>query len=270
MRIDIHTHAFHHRVAARAVSALNRAMNLHCEASGSLQDLIQEEEGCGMDRFAVLCCAARAGQVRAVNNFALSLRKEDARILPFGTVHPRESAWEEELDRLAAHGIGGLKLHPDYQGFGMDDPMLWAVLEACEGRFCVLFHVGSQSAFPETAPSSPQALLKLVRNFPRVDIIAAHLGGHHMWQHVAKVFAGVHCPHLWFDTSSTTSALDEKSLRSLLRLLPSDHCFFGSDWPIFHVEPELERLQRKAGLGSAQLEALLQQAASLLQHYYPL
>lgn len=269
MRIDMHTHAFHHRVAARAVEQLNRGLSLHCEASGSLQDLILEEEGCGMDRFAVLCCAAEPEQVRAVNNFAFSLRKTDERIIPFGTVHPGGSDWAEELDRLAVHGIGGIKLHPDYQGFSMADPGLCALLEACEGRFCVLFHVGSPAS-PKTAPSSPQALLKLAQNFPRVDIIAAHLGGYHMWQHVAEVFAGVHCPHLWFDTSSTTAYLDEKTLQGLLRLLPSDHCFFGSDWPIFHLDQELERLQGKGGLGRTQMEALLQQAAPLLQNYYSL
>lgn len=270
MRIDIHTHAWLSHGAKRAVQALSRGFGLQCEASGVLDDLVNEERKADMDRACVLCCAARGEHVHAVNRFAISLLAKDSLLLPFGTVHPELPSWEEELDFLASAGIGGIKLHPDYQGFRLDDKAMFPLYEAMSGRFCLLAHVGSRQKQGgcKTLFSTPRQLERIAGSFPSLHIIGAHMGGWCMWDDVEEIFAHG-CPeNLWFDTSNTSFHADSSRLGRLLRILPCDRLVFGSDWPFFRVEGELARLQA-VGLSGRQMDDLTSNGERLLKLYYP-
>ncbi|MDO5536337.1 MAG: amidohydrolase family protein [Desulfovibrionaceae bacterium] len=267
MRIDIHTHAFHPKVAARAVAHLNSSYMVHCEGTGTLADLEEDEAAAGLDANVVLCAATSPSQVIPANNFALNVLGSDSRAIAFGTLHPAYGDWERELARLEQGGIHGLKLHPDFQGISMDDVRLRPIFEACQGRFCILFHVGSRSISPSAVPSSPWALMRVLRNFPRLDVIAGHFGGYQMWQYVPEVLGGYRGDHLWLDTSSTSMFVDGRTLRSLLSLRPFEQYFFGSDWPLYRPSEELERFQRLSGYGDGKMDDLVSHAALLLRAY---
>ena len=267
MRIDMHAHAWLSHSAGRAVQALSRGFGLQCEASGILEDLVREERRASMDRVCVLCCAARGQYVHAVNRFAASLFAKDKLLLPFGTVHPEMSAWEEELEYLACAGIGGIKLHPGYQGFVLDDRSMYPLYEAMSGRFCLLVHVGGSGQGLQA--STPLQLKKIAQDFPALHIIGAHMGGWGMWQEVEEVFAHGCSMNLWFDTSNTSFHTDKACLGRLLRILPADRLVFGSDWPFFRVGGELERLQAAAGLTETQMDALTGNGLGLLEQYFP-
>ena len=89
LRIDIHTHAFHPRIAARAVASLERTYGLRCQASGLLADLERQEQAAGIDRYALLCAATSASQVVPANNYAIEVHGSDAGCgVAFGTLHP--------------------------------------------------------------------------------------------------------------------------------------------------------------------------------------
>ena len=109
LAIDIHTHAFHPRIAARAVASLERTYGLRCQASGLLADLERQEQAAGIDRYALLCAATSASQVVPANNYAIEVHGSDAGCgVAFGTLHPGFAKWEAELDRLEPgrpHGI---------------------------------------------------------------------------------------------------------------------------------------------------------------------
>ncbi len=109
MRIDFHTHAFHPRVAARAVAAINESCGIQCEGTGQLTDLENDEEKAGLNRHVVLCAALSPSDVIPCNNFAIKVRCDDSRAVAFGTLHPGCANWEKELDRLARNGIRGLR-----------------------------------------------------------------------------------------------------------------------------------------------------------------
>lgn len=267
MLIDIHTHAFHPKIATKAVLHLNKVYALQCEGTGMLADLEKEESQAGIDRYAVLCAATAPAQVIPANNYAINIRRSPDGGIAFGTIHPGYSKWEDELDRLDRNGIRGLKLHPDFQGFSMDDKRLLPVFEACQGRFIVLFHVGSLTDDPLHVPSSPLMLKKVLQAFPRLDVIAAHFGGYRMWELALKVLAGHPVEHLWFDTSSTTPYVDSATLKKLLTMLPEDHYFFGSDWPLKNPLEEHNRFARMSGFCEGQMERLMSNAATLLADY---
>lgn len=265
--IDIHTHAFHPKIASKAVRALEKTYGVHCLGSGLLPDLEEEEVRAGVSYFTVLCAATAPSQVLPANNYAIKIHQDEGnRAIAFGTLHPGYEHWEEELDRLEKNGIRGLKLHPDFQGFSMNDPALLPIYEACEGRFIVLFHVGS-TALPSEAPSSPIKLRKVLQNFPRLDVIAGHFGGYRMWDLALQVFSEHPYEHLWMDTSSTTDFVDQKCLHRLFTLLPEEHYFFGTDWPIYRPGEEMLRLKKLAGFSDERMERLITNASFLLSQY---
>ena len=54
-----------------------------------------------------------------------------------------------------------------------------------------------------------------------------------------------------------------EELRALLAAFPQERLLFGTDWPLYDPEEELERLQRMAGLDDARLEAVMSNAERL-------
>ena len=144
MFTDIHTHAFHPKIARHAVEHLNEAYQLDCVGEGTIADLLLREKRSGIGRCVVLCAATTPGQVVPANDYAVTLQREHPEVTAFGTLHPGYEAWESQLERLKAAGIRGLKLHPDFQHFWLDDPRLLPMFEAAQDDFIFLFHIGGQ------------------------------------------------------------------------------------------------------------------------------
>ena len=159
-------------------------------------------------------------------------------------------------------GLRGLKLHPDFQGFWLDDARLLPIFEAAQKDFIFEIHIGDKTS-PEKNPSCPYKLAAILDAFPGLTVIAAHLGGYRMWDHALKALGGRRRENLWFDTSSVTPFVTHGELRALLDAFPRERLLFGTDWPLYDPEEELERLQRMAGLSDAQLEAVLSNAERL-------
>lgn len=261
MRLDMHTHAFHPKIARKAVAHLNSAYDLTCEGDGTIAHLLEQERAAGIDMAAVLCAATTPSQVIPANNYALELQRTyPDRVLAFGTCHPGFDRWGEELDRLERNGIAGIKLHPDFQGFRLDDPALLPILDACQGRFVLLTHVGSRLP-PARRPSTPAMLARIAAAFPRLTIIAAHFGGYRMWEHTLTDLPP--SDNLWCDTSSTSPYASPELLRALMTHFPPDRLLFGTDWPLSSPEGELRRFQEKSGLSDSRMDALMSNALPL-------
>lgn len=171
----------------------------------------------------------------------MSLQKAHTEVIGFGTLHPGYANWEAELQRIKAAGLRGLKLHPDFQGFWLNDPRLLPIFEAAQKDFIFEIHIGDNIS-PEKNPSCPYKLAAILDAFPGLNIIAAHLGGYRMWEHAMKILGGRRRENLWFDTSSVTPFVTPEELRALLAAFPQERLLFGTDWPLYDPEEELERL----------------------------
>ena len=88
MFIDIHTHAFHTKIARKAIAQINAAYAMDCAGDGSIEHLLAREQAAGIHRFAVLCAATVPAQVIPANNYAISLQKKYPQVIAFGSMHP--------------------------------------------------------------------------------------------------------------------------------------------------------------------------------------
>lgn len=269
MYIDIHTHAFHPKIAHKAVDHLNNFYSLTCSGDGTIDHLLERERKAGLEKCVVLCAATAPAQVIPANNYAISLQREHPdRVIAFGTLHPDYTNWETELGRIKAAGIRGIKLHPDFQSFRLDDPRLLPIFEAAQKDFVFEIHIGDKT-LPEKNPSCPYKLAAILRQFPGIRVIAAHFGGYRMWAHALNALAGKNFENLWFDTSSTTPFATPMLAKKLLRSFPRERILFGTDWPLYDPVDEQRRLQKLGGLSDSEMEGIMSNATALLGNAAP-
>lgn len=253
MYTDTHTHVFHPKIAEKAINQLRGHYGIEPVGTGVLGDLLARADAAGIDRMVVHTAATDPSQVIPANNWALDMERQSTRITAFGTLHPDYAEPEKELDRLRRAGIRGLKFHPDFQGFFLDDPKFARLMEIIGSEFTLMIHVGDQLP-PEQNPSCPLKLAKLRRNFPGPTIIAAHLGGYSHWKWAVEHLAG---QDVYLDTSSSLSFVDDDTLRQLLRRHPPDRLLFGSDYPLFDPADEMRLVERRLVPLGVRLDDLL-------------
>lgn len=162
---------------------------------------------------------------------AVAARAHPGRIVPFCRVDPGRGA-AAALDRAAADGACGLKLHPVAQRFALDAPATVACVAAATDRgWPVLLHAG----FGARALAGP--LVRLLEAVPRARLILAH--GARGDARAVRDALGDH-PEVWWDTSLAT-------LPDLV-ILPPERLLFGSDRPYGEYATALMLVDRAARL----------------------
>lgn len=131
MIIDFHTHTFPDQIAASAVARLSDRANIPAYSSGTAGGLLLAERAAGVDRSIILPVATKPEQVHHIND-AAAAHNEHAfvtNMFSFACIHPDYADWKQELDRIAARNMRGIKLHPAYQQTDLDDPKYLRILE---------------------------------------------------------------------------------------------------------------------------------------------
>ncbi len=259
MRLDVHTHAFHPKIAHKVLEQLSGHYGIAPVGDGTLADLLDRVARAGLDGCVVHSAATTPDQVIPANAWAMSIQRDNPRVTAFGTLHPDYGPWEAQLDQLERAGVRGVKLHPDFQGFRLDDPRLGPMFEAMSGRFAVLVHVGDRLP-PERNPSCPFKLMRVHADHPGLTLIAAHLGGYQHWKWALECLVG---SQVHIDTSSSLPFIDPQDLAAIFQRHPRERILFGSDYPLFDPGQEMDALQRAAGLTPAELDELLCNGAFL-------
>ncbi len=235
--IDFHTHAFPDDLAQKAISALEEhSGDYRAHHDGTVGGLLRSMDRARIERAVVVSIATKPTQVPRITDWSISIVSE--RIIPFASIHPLYRDFERELDRIAAAGLKGIKLHPMYQKFTIDDPGLFPLYRAIADRgLIVLFHAGNDIAFPVTGQASPLRFLKLFESFPNLKMVVSHLGGWTAWDEVEETLLG---KPVYLETSFGIGEADSSQFRKIIENHSPDYLLFGTDSPWLDQKKELQ------------------------------
>ncbi len=251
MRIDAHTHVWPESIASRALSRAD--VDVPAVGDGTVSGLDRALEEAGIDRGVCLAVANTPDRVEAANRFAASLDSRTTTI-GFGTIHAALSP-EKSLDSLRRHGLRGVKVHPLFQNYRLDDPQLIETLDALRDDYIVVAHVGAGRDAEANERCTPPMLLNLIQQLPGLRLVACHFGGFRQLEQAAELIIG---ESIYLDTSwpPSLSTLDPNAVRRLIERHGADRIVFASDWPMADPSREVEAIERLR-LGEAATTAIL-------------
>lgn len=246
--IDFHTHIYPEKIAAKATQSVAQEYDLHAELTGTANVLLSEGKEAGISKYVLLPVAVTPEHIASINNFVSQQTKEHSEFIGFGTLHAAMENPLEEIGRLQTLGLCGIKFHPDMQRFPIDDSRLDVVYDALQGRLPVLIHCGD----PRYDYSHPKRLKNVLRKFPKLTVIAAHMGGWGLIDTAYEVLKNENC---YFDISSTMMFVPRDRLVNYIRLYGVERILFGTDFPLWNPSKEVESLLN-LGLTSDETESI--------------
>lgn len=239
--IDMHCHIFPEKIAIKAASAIGDFYGAPMRADGTVKQMLKLGSEAGISQFLVCSAATTPDQVPAINNFiSESVKQYPDKLIGFGTLHPEMDNPKEEIDRLASLGLKGVKLHPDFQRFKIDDSKAEKLYALLEGRFPMLIHMGDY----RNNLSHPKRMAAIADKFPSLKIIAAHFGG---WSQTRDALEYLAPKNIYVDSSSSLYLMTPEEGKKLVRQWGADRIFYGADYPMWNFKEEIKR-HRDLGL----------------------
>ncbi len=217
---------------------------------GMAHILSQLEAEAGVEKTLVCSVATTPHQVESINDFICRKCKEYPQFLGLATLHQDMEDPEAEIERAEKLGLVGIKLHPDFQHFCIDDEKMFPTYKILEKKkLPVLFHTGDR----RYDWSGPKRLIKLMEKFPDLIVVGAHFGGYSEWES-AKAYPKH--KNLYFDTSSSLEYMEEGLPQEFIAHFGAEQFMFGSDFPMWTPKEELSKFLA-LGLGDTVNEQIL-------------
>ena len=233
--IDCHCHVYPDKIAEKAVDAIHNFYDIPMNYDGKYSTLVENGRKNGIVHFVVFSVATTPSQVRAINEFIAGVSERSNGIVTgLGTLHPDADSVEDDFLHLKNLGLKGVKLHPDFQKFGINDEKCHKIYELCKGNVPVMLHTGdSRYNF-----SNPDNLIPVLEKYPDLTVIGAHLGGWSVWDEAAEKLSKY--SNFYVDCSSCFNWLDSKKIKEIIRKYGAEKILFGTDYPMWNYEKELD------------------------------
>ena len=238
--IDAHAHIYPEKIAAKATDTIGIFYDIKMEMpAGTADRLIEDGKRAGISRYVVHSVATTAHQVRSINEFIKRECDAHPEFIGFITLHQdlTEDEVFKEVEWALANNMHGIKLHPDFQKFNIDDEVAEKFYRAADGKLPILFHIGDN----RYDYSKPYRLVKMAKKYPGVTFIAAHFGGYRCWED-SPLYVGL--DNVYFDTCSSLPFISTEKAKELIELLGADRFFFATDFPMWDAKTELERFNK--------------------------
>lgn len=254
--VDFHAHAFDEKIAIKATENLHTYYNIEPVSDGRLCHLLESAQKNHVDKLVLCATATKPTQVQMINNYVSGLIGEH--VIGFGTLHCNFEALDDELIRMKKLGLSGIKFHPVFQGFAVDDDKAMQMFEKIGNQFPILMHMGDKN----TDATTPKRLANVMKELPQVTFIAAHMGGVFEWKKAQKYLVG---KNVYFDTSSSVRFMEPDLVRSMIKEHGADKILFGTDYPLSNHAYEMKQLE-KLNLTQEEYEKIYWKNAYRLLH----
>lgn len=244
MMIDFHAHAFPDALAERAMPMLEQEGNVKAVLDGKVSSLLRSMDEAGVHASVVASIATRPHQFDSILKWSAEIVSD--RIIPFPSVHPGDPEAVAHLRLIHEQGFKGVKLHPYYQEFDLDEERLrplYAALQEC--GLVLLCHTGFDLAFPRIRKCDPVRIGRVREAFPGLKFVAAHLGAWEDWDEVERHLIG---RPIFMDVSYAIDWIGPGRAREFILRHPRITCCSG---PIRRGRARRKRSSKCANCNSA-------------------
>lgn len=227
MYIDFHTHIFPDLLAKRSIPFLEQQGKVKAQLDGTLASLLQSMDRANIEKSIICSIATRPSQFDSILAWSDEIRSP--RIIPLPSVHPEDRHMVEHIGRISRAGFLGIKLHPYYQQFSVDDKRLFPAYERLAAeKLLVVMHTGHDIAFPASDIAAPWRIAKVVEQFPELLLITTHCGAWKQWEEVRRFLLG---RPVYMDVSFSLDMMGREKAKAFLESHDEDYLLFGSDSP---------------------------------------
>jgi len=198
---------------------------------GNPQTLIKIADKLGIDKLCVSSFKAIAYDFYEGNKDLLEAIKEyPGRIYGYVTVNPRfgDEAVEEIRRYVGQHGMVGIKLHAEIQGYPGNDPCVYPVMEEA-----------AKLDVPVKIHAETDETDQLADRFPDVTIIMCHMGGGGDW--LKGIRTAKRRGNVILDT--TSSCTDVGMVEEAVATIGPERIVYGSDMPLLNPIAQLAKVQ---------------------------
>ncbi len=239
---DIHTHTYPEAISEKACVNLGKFYDFEVMGKGTYAHLECQAEENNVGGYLLFSVATNAHQVEKVNTSIASLaelsRSHGFKTVGYAGMHQDFADFEGEIKRCLSIGLKGVKIHPDIQGVDINDARLLPLYEIMQGFDMPLYlHMGDNR--PQYRFSEARKLVEVLESFPRLRVVAAHLGGYKAWDDALEYLAGRE--NVMYDTSSALWAMTPEFADMMISHLGAENVMFGTDYPVKNTAEELER-----------------------------
>ncbi len=192
--------------------------------------------------------------IAAVNaRLAAECAKSGGVLLPAGTLHPLLPAWREDLRRCRdEHAMKVIRLHPNYHGYTLADPIFAEMLDAVTEAGLALQIAAqmedqrTQHPLVQAAPVDLKPLPDLLKARPKARVMVLNANA------VMITTALRGCDSLWLDCAMIEGV---GGIENTLKAWPTEKLCFGTHAPFFYPESSLLKLV-ESELSEAQMKAV--------------
>ena len=205
---------------------------------GTISALKETMDVCSIDK--AVCFAPFAEQYnddgRNQNRWLYEQIRNDSSFFAFGTVDFSKNNLKDQTQEIYEFGFDGIKMHPSFQNFKIDDDKACEVYEVAEKYgLPISFHTGVHW----NRLKNDHVLLydEISHRYPGLKICMEHVGGYSffsdavavMCNNRGKIYAGLtsvfdrDANRLWY--------LGKEKVKDLIWLTDVDQCIFGLDFP---------------------------------------
>ena len=168
-------------------------------------------------------------------------------LVPFGVINPKLPDWEEELRRCAEqHQMPGIRLHPNYHGYKLDDPDFARLLRRAAERGLIvqlaLVMEDERMMHPllRVEPVDTAPLATLVKRTSGLRLVLLNALGKLRGQPLLDVIAA---GEVYVEIAMLEGV---GGVANLLAQAPADRVLFGSYAPLFFFESSLLKLKESS------------------------
>ncbi len=183
-------------------------------------------------------------------------RYGDGMLVPFGSVNPKLPDWHDDLRRcVEEHHMPGIRLHPNYHGYGFDDPDFTKLLHLAADRGLIvqlaLIMEDERIMHPllRVKPTSVTGLPGLLRQTPGLRLVLLNSQPVLRGKALADLMAA---GEVYVEIAMLEGV---GGVAGLLAQVPPNRVLFGSYTPLFYFESALLKLQ-ESPLSDEQLGAI--------------